>query len=140
MTVLTNVVQRYNLNYLTVSGDLVPGHTIAMSSYAGTLFSMDDFYTLSSGLVTLETTLFVYNITLFDLVTPLGTMWEPVRVMVANRLARNGQEWTEIFRCVWFIRLCHVCHEIFFSRYNDGTYNNQWMVLDYNKKNSNRVV
>ena len=60
-----------------------------MSSYAGMLFSLDDFYSLSSGLTTLETTLFVYNITLFDLVTPVGTMWEPVRVMTANRLATN---------------------------------------------------
>ena len=70
-----------------------------MSSYAGMLFSLDDFYTLSSGLATLETTLFVYNTTLFDLVTPVGTMWEPVRVMTANRLATSGREWTEIFRC-----------------------------------------
>ena len=93
-------VQRYNLNYHTVSGDIIPGHTIAMSSYAGMLFSLDDFYTLSSGLATLETTLFVYNTTLFDLVTPVGTMWEPVRVMTANRLATNGREWTEIFRCM----------------------------------------
>ena len=92
-------VQRYNLNYHTVSGDLIPGHTIAMSSYAGMLFSLDDFYSLSSGLASLETTLFVYNTSLFDLVTPVGTMWEPVRVMTANRLATSGQEWTEIFRC-----------------------------------------
>ena len=88
------------MNYHTVSGDPIPGHTIAMTSYAGTLFSLDDFYTLSSGLVTLETTLFVYNISLFDLVTPVGTMWEPVRVMTANRLASSGREWTEIFRRV----------------------------------------
>ena len=92
-------VQRYNLNYHTVSGDLIPGHTIAMSSYAGMLFSLDDFYSLSSGLASLETTLFVYNTSLFDLVTPVGTMWEPVRVMTANRLATSGREWTEIFRC-----------------------------------------
>ena len=69
-----------------------------MSSYAGTLFSLDDFYTVSSGLATLETTLFVYNISLFDLVTPVGAIWEPVRVMTANRLATSGREWTEIFR------------------------------------------
>ena len=76
----------------------MPGHTLAMSSYAGTIFSLDDFYTASSGLVSLETTLFVYNHSLYDTLDPVGAMWEPVRVMVANRLARSGREWTEIFR------------------------------------------
>jgi hypothetical protein len=35
--------------------------------------------------------------------------------MVANRLAANGRQWTELF-----------------SQYNSGTYNNQWMITDYN--------
>ena len=64
----------------------------------------------------LETTLFVYDQTLMEKHNPSGQHWEPVRVMVANRLANSGKEWTEIF-----------------SRYNSGTYNNQWMVVDYNK-------
>ena len=36
--------------------------------------------------------------------------------MSANRLATNGQEWTTIM-----------------SEDNGGTYNNQWMVINYNK-------
>ena len=35
--------------------------------------------------------------------------------MIANRLASNGRVWTKLF-----------------ARYNSGTYNNQWMVLNYN--------
>ena len=41
-------------------------------------------------------------------------MFEWVRVVVANRIAENGNEWCSIF-----------------EKANSGTYNNQWMVLDY---------
>ena len=40
---------------------------------------------------------------------------EGVRATVANRLATDGDTWTEIF-----------------SRHNSGTYNNQWMVVNNN--------
>jgi len=111
------LLKRYNLNYHTHAGDLVPGHTVSMSSHAGNIFSLDDFYTLSSGLSTLETTLFVYDQSLLlDQSKAGGGVWEGARVMVSNRLATDGRSWTQIF-----------------SRFNSGTYNNQWMVVDYNK-------
>lgn len=44
----------------------MPGHTATMSSYAGAVFSLDDFVTLSSGLVTTETSLFIYNTSLYE--------------------------------------------------------------------------
>jgi hypothetical protein len=80
------------------------------------LQSKDDFYMMDSGLVSLETTNSVTNKTLFDLyITPQSLLtWQ--RVIVANRLAKGGEEWTHIF-----------------AQYNSGTYNNQWMVVDYNK-------
>lgn len=42
-----------NTSFTTVSADqtLIPGHTQAFSSYPGSIFSGDDFYILSSGLV-----------------------------------------------------------------------------------------
>ena len=42
-------------------------------------------------------------------------MFEWVRTVVANRLAPTGSQWAEIF-----------------ERHNSGTYNNQWMILNYN--------
>ncbi|XP_075023385.1 putative phospholipase B-like 2 isoform X5 [Calonectris borealis] len=46
---------------------------------------------------------------------PRGSVLEWLRNIVANRLARSGPEWAAVFR-----------------RFNSGTYNNQWMVVDYN--------
>ncbi|XP_031164586.1 putative phospholipase B-like 2 [Sander lucioperca] len=95
--------------------DLLPGGTQAFSSYPGSIFSGDDFYILSSGLVTLETTIGNSNPALWKFVQPKGTVMEWLRNIVANRLAATGKEWAEIF-----------------SKYNSGTYNNQWMIVDYN--------
>lgn len=39
---------------------------------------------------------------------------EFIRAMVANRLASGPAEWVKIFK-----------------RYNSGTYNNQWMIVNY---------
>ena len=64
---------------------------------------------------TTETSLFVYNSSLFGAADPLNQVFELARVMAANRLATNGKEWTDLV-----------------SLYNSGTYNNQWMVIDYN--------
>ncbi|XP_008835888.1 phospholipase B-like 1 [Nannospalax galili] len=90
---------------------------LSFSSYPGFLESLDDFYILSSGLVLLQTTNNVYNQTLLKLVVPEALLaWQ--RVRVANMMATGGKEWAEIF-----------------SRYNSGTYNNQYMVLDLKKVN-----
>ncbi|XP_034367707.1 phospholipase B-like 1 [Arvicanthis niloticus] len=88
---------------------------LSFSSYPGFLESLDDFYILSSGLVLLQTTNSVYNKTLLKLVVPETLLaWQ--RVRVANMMAEGGKEWAQIF-----------------SRYNSGTYNNQYMVLDLKK-------
>lgn len=88
---------------------------LSFSSYPGFLESLDDFYILSSGLILLQTTNSVYNKTLLKLVVPETLLaWQ--RVRVANMMAQSGREWAQLF-----------------SRYNSGTYNNQYMVLDLKK-------
>ena len=106
-------VKLYSLPFSLSVGETVPGHTISMTSYPGSLYSLDDFYVISSGLVTTESTLFVYDKSLYERNKPEGSVWEPVRAMTANRLARTGADWGGIF-----------------GRQNSGTYNNQWMVAD----------
>jgi len=87
---------------------------ISMSSYPGMLASTDDFYQVGHLLV-METTLPNYNNDLYSLIVPEALpFW--IRSMVANRLAASGPEWMEVFQ-----------------KYNSGTYNNMWMVVDYSK-------
>ncbi|KAM6155757.1 putative phospholipase B-like 2 [Rhynchocyon petersi] len=93
---------------------LAPSNTLVFSSYPGIIFSCDDFYVLSSGLVTLETTIGNNNPSLWKYVQPKGSVLEWVRNIVANRLASSGATWADIFK-----------------KFNSGTYNNQWMIVDY---------
>jgi len=86
---------------------------LSMSSYAGSLSSIDDFYILDSGLAVVETTNNIFNTTLWDKLIP-QTLFTWQRVRIANALATNGPHWTEIYQ-----------------QHNSGTYNNQWIVLDY---------
>ena len=92
-----------------------PGKIIIMSSYPGVINSQDDFYITSADLYITETTNNVFNETLFDFLNPKTLMcW--MRTMVANRLSNSGKEWVNIFK-----------------KYNSGTYNNQFQILDMKK-------
>jgi hypothetical protein len=84
------------------------------SGYPGSLTSTDDYYELKEkGMVAVETTNSVFNVTLYrDFVGP-ECIVEWVRSIAANRLATSGQEWVRLF-----------------ERHNSGTYNNQWMIVD----------
>ena len=66
-------------------------------SSPGSVASLDDFYLTSAGLATTETTLFVYNKDLYRNLSPEDSVYEPIRVAVANRLAHFGSQWAKIF-------------------------------------------
>lgn len=85
---------------------------MSFSSYPGFLCSLDDFYILGSGMVMLQTTNNIFNTSLYDQVVPQSLLaWQ--RVRVANALATDGEQWSKIV-----------------SKYNSGTYNNQYMIMD----------
>ncbi|XP_067861820.1 putative phospholipase B-like 2 [Heptranchias perlo] len=114
---MLRIIKKYKLSFKSSPGGdfIIPGEEQAFSSYPGALFSGDDFYILSSGLVTLETTIGNNNAQLWKFVLPIGSVMEWLRNIVANRLATNGAEWAAIFK-----------------KFNSGTYNNQWMIVNYN--------
>ena len=102
-------------NSVQKDNSLTAGHCMSFSSYPGTVLSLDDFYILSSGLVVQETTFEILNNKdLWPSIKGAGQVLEFIRVLVANRLSNSGKEWTDIF-----------------SRYNSGTYNSQFMIIDY---------
>lgn len=89
---------------------------VSFSGYPGTLSSVDDFYLTGNNLYVAETTNDLFNNTLYDSLDPQSQVLCSVRTIVANRLATTASEWVDIF-----------------LKYNSGTYNNQFMVLDLNK-------
>ena len=86
---------------------------ISFSGYPGVLVSVDDFYLTDQGMAIIETTLNVDNASMYvgNIVPESLLYW--VRVTVVTRVTSNAKDWVTEF-----------------SRYNSGTYNNQWMVLD----------
>uniref|UniRef100_A0A8C1TTU8 Phospholipase B-like n=1 Tax=Cyprinus carpio TaxID=7962 RepID=A0A8C1TTU8_CYPCA len=103
---MLRILKRYSFTYRTspTEKEIIPGRIQVFSSYPGSIFSGDDFYLLSTGLVTLETTIGNSNAELWRFVRPRGSVMEWLRNIVANRLAQSGQAWTDIF-----------------SKYNSGT-------------------
>jgi hypothetical protein len=111
---------------------VIPGFDVIFSSYPGTLHSIgsisysiidlksyfssfiDDFYMADpSKLTVIETTIGNYNKDLYRNMSPISVP-EWMRIVVANRLANSGKEWVDQF-----------------FTFNDGTYNNEWMITDF---------
>lgn len=88
---------------------------VSFSAYPATISSIDDWYVTTQNIAITETTNGIFNKTMLSTIKPQSILsW--IRVVVANRLAVDGEEWTRLFAID-----------------NSGTYNNQWIVVDYNK-------
>ena len=86
--------------------------TVKFSSYPGFSYSFDDWYATDTGFIYLETTSSVYNTKLYELCSPESLMtW--IRAPIAGRLAKDAEHFSTLI-----------------SKYNSGTYNNQWVVVD----------
>jgi hypothetical protein len=97
------------------------GLRMSFSSRPGFVSSKDDFYVINNNFVVMETTNDIFNQTLFDeFITPKSLpTW--IRSLIANNLAKNGKSWTREF-----------------VKFNSGTYNNQWMILDLSRMKNNQ--
>jgi len=87
---------------------------VTFSSYPGFLESLDDFYITTQRLIVIETSNSIFNTSLYSYVRNNHNVilsWQ--RTLLANRMAHTSKEWAEVY-----------------SKYNSGTYNNQWIVVD----------
>ncbi|KAF7637678.1 Phospholipase B-like, partial [Meloidogyne graminicola] len=91
-----------------------PGNIVSFSGYPAALSSADDYTLTSAGILSMETTIAVFNEPLYNKVKSKGQLHCWLRSYIANRLSVTARDWVRIF-----------------GRYNSGTYNNQWTVLDY---------
>jgi len=113
------IFKHYKLNFNDSS---TAAKTISFSSYPGFLESLDDFYMLDSGLTWTQTSLPVMNKTLHTLVHHESLLaWQ--RVRVASAMAHTGKEWYQVFK-----------------KHHSGTYSNQYMIVDMNLFEPNRVL
>jgi len=81
--------------------------------------STDDWYMLSSGLVVADTTLEILNPTLYERIPEFPSnahIPNFLHIMIVNRMAQTAAHWI-----------------VLFSERNSGTYNAQWLVIDYNQ-------
>jgi len=71
---MLRIQKRYRLNYKESRStyQMVLGHDMTFTSYPGFLYSLDDFYLISSGLAVTETTNSVYNPQLWANIQPVG--------------------------------------------------------------------
>ncbi|GMR36699.1 hypothetical protein PMAYCL1PPCAC_06894 [Pristionchus mayeri] len=91
------------------------GGEYSYSGYPGTLASIDDFYMSGANLAITETTNELYTTKLYDRMKSTSVpTW--IRSQVATRMASSGEQWA-----------------LLFGKHNSGTYNNQWIIVDYNK-------
>jgi len=112
---MNRIYKHYTINFVTSGSSIAK--SVSFSSYPGAIASIDDFYITSNGLNVMETTNSILNTDLYNLVKPQSLLaWQ--RTTIANRLANSGSQWAQIF-----------------SKFNSGTYNNQWIIVDYKNFN-----
>ena len=98
----------------------IKNNRVSFSSYPGMLESLDDFYMMpDTSMAMVQTTNSMMNATLYDVnnnTSPESSVLAWQRVRIASLIGTSGATWHEAM-----------------SHMNSGTYENQYMVLDFDK-------
>lgn len=85
---MLKIQKRYDLRFRQsrTSKEQIHGQNMSFSSFPGGIQSGDDFYLMSSGLATLETTIENYNKSLWSNVKPIGQVRFFIVVILVGRI------------------------------------------------------
>ncbi|KAF4679367.1 hypothetical protein FOZ63_007967, partial [Perkinsus olseni] len=117
-TTYTEMLRVYkSFSFPHVQHSSIRSRQLSMSSYPGYFSSTDDWLiTHDTQLAITETTTESVSVRLLqEKVRPLSVT-TVIRSVVATLMAAGGRDWYNTF-----------------SRHNSGTYNNQWMIVDFNQ-------
>ncbi|KAJ5080242.1 phospholipase b-related [Anaeramoeba ignava] len=90
-----------------------PTEDVTFSGYPGIIVSLDDWYTLNKQFIITETTMIMNNPALYKYVNT-SLLLTTVRTVLCSHLATSAENWATCF-----------------AKYSSGTYNNEWIILDY---------
>ena len=117
-TAYRNMLRVYKtLRYPQVEHQAVANTELSFSSYPGYIGSMDDWFTANpSQLFITETSDECLDDKRMKVFIHHETILTPFRAVIASMMAQSGRGWYNVF-----------------SRYNSGTQNDQWMIVDFKR-------
>jgi len=114
----TGLMRTYKVLEFGLRNNLVRTRKMSFSSMPGQLPSQDDFYIMDDNKFVSETTLSCGNTSVFSWIHP-ATLPYWIRITVANLAYENQEQWAYTY-----------------FNHRSGTYNNMWIVVDYNQYNN----
>jgi len=116
----TQLIRTYKVYNYSLHNSLVKTKRISFSSQPGSFSSLDDFYILDSSRVVTETTLEPFNNDVYNFIHHDSLPYW-IRITLANLVFTDQKSWADAF-----------------FQYRSGTYNNQWLIIDFNNYNLNK--
>jgi len=111
---LLRIYKIFNINF---NNPLVHTKRISFTSQPGSLPSIDDYYIVDNNRVVTETTLLSENPEVYQFLH-YDSLPYWLRVNVANLAFTDQKSWADLY-----------------YKYRSGTYNNQWLIIDFNNYN-----
>jgi len=109
-----HMIRIYKVFNLNLKNPLVNTKRMSLSGHPGALASIDDFYMVDNNRVVTETTISNKNDQLYQFIQVQSLPYW-LRVTIANLVFTDQKSWADTF-----------------YKYRSGSYNNQWLIVDFN--------
>jgi len=112
------LIRIYRILNLNLNNPIVNTKRMSLTSQPGTFSSLDDYYVVDNNRVVTETTIASANPEAYKFIhSDSLPYW--LRITVANLAFTDQKSWADLY-----------------YKYRSGTYNNQWLILDFNNYNA----